>query len=86
MRNALNFDNITCTANKQYRSPTEKFFEKLSKEKQDVEQEVVKKQHELSENGWKPLTTATLGNKKACSNHLCICFSIRIYLFKNRDK
>lgn len=59
-------DNAADTADKQYRSPTDKFFQKLSKEKQDVRQAVAKKQSELSElqNSCKPLATTTLGNKK----------------------
>lgn len=75
------------TADKQYRSPTDKFFQKLSKEKQDVRQAVAKKQSELSElqNSCKPLATTTLGNKKPVqfvtqqdmiklfANFCCVC-------------
>lgn len=69
----LEFDNVTGTANKQYRYPTDKFFEKLSKEKQDVEQAVAKKERELCElqNSCKPLATATLGNKKPALCSAC---------------
>lgn len=80
-------DNAADTADKQYRSPTDKFFEKLLTEKQDVRQAVAKKQSELSElqNSCKPLATTTLGNKKPVqfvtqqdmiklfANFCCVC-------------
>jgi hypothetical protein len=57
----IKFDDAADTACKKYISPTDKFFEKLLKEKQNVEQTVLKKQRELSEleNSCKPLVNAT---------------------------
>jgi hypothetical protein len=70
----LEFDNTTTeTADKKYRSPADKFFDKLSKDKDNVEQNVAKKQRELSElqNSCKPLTGATVEGKKASLCSVC---------------
>ncbi|KXJ12950.1 hypothetical protein AC249_AIPGENE24099 [Exaiptasia diaphana] len=70
---SLQFEDRADTAGKTYVSPTDRFFEKLSKEKQEVDKDAALKQRELSElqKSSMPLDNATNRSNRSNKPPLC---------------